>query len=243
MLKIIDGNIFTINSDILVNTVNCEGFMGKGIALEFKLRFSSMYDKYKYFCDEKKLVPGKLWLYRDEKPNILCFPTKNYYKFPTKIEYLELGLKKFSETYTSFGARSISFPLLGASNGKINPEVSLSLMQKYLGEINDIDIFVIKNYIPQKDEQIRKFIEYIKSGPTLDSLNAASYNRLYNIIKDNESRINSLTDILQIKQEVITNDGRLRKQGVTEQTIMKAFDSFKIKNSRPNQQTILDYNL
>lgn len=241
MLNVIDGNIFTTNSDVLVNTVNCEGFMGKGIALEFKLRYSLMFDKYKSFCEEKKFTPGKLWLYKEEKPFVLCFPTKNYFKHPSKIEYLELGLKNFVNIYKSFGVKSISFPLLGASNGKINPEFSLELMEKYLSPIMDLDITIVRNFIPEKDENIQQFINFIKSGPKIDSLNAASYNRLSNIINDNEYRINSLSDILTIKQDIISQDGRYIKQGVTETTIIKAFEAFKDIKSVPYQSDLSEY--
>ena len=65
MLEIIKGNIFNTSAQVLVNTVNCVGIMGKGIALECKLRFPDMYKSYQKFCDQKKIQPGVLQVWKD----------------------------------------------------------------------------------------------------------------------------------------------------------------------------------
>jgi len=65
--------------------------MGKGIALEYKKRFPEMFKKYRILCDKGQFVPGKLWLYKDSIRWILNFPTKDHWKNPSKIEYLELS--------------------------------------------------------------------------------------------------------------------------------------------------------
>ena len=86
MIKEIKGNIFNSKCQALVNTVNCVGVMGKGIALECKLRFPGMFEKYKEFCDTKKIRPGILQLWKNSKPWVLNFPTKMHWKDPSKIE-------------------------------------------------------------------------------------------------------------------------------------------------------------
>ncbi|MFP3747882.1 macro domain-containing protein, partial [Achromobacter sp. SIMBA_011] len=73
-----------------------------------------------------------LWLYKTEAKWILNFPTKKHWKYPSKEEYLKLGLQKFIDTYKEKAITSIAFPLLGASNGKIPEEVSLEIMTDYL---------------------------------------------------------------------------------------------------------------
>ena len=88
MLKKIKGNIFNTRCQTLVNTVNCIGVMGKGIALECKLRFPDMFKKYKEFCEKELMKPGSLQLCNNSKPWILNFPTKVHWKDPSKIEYL-----------------------------------------------------------------------------------------------------------------------------------------------------------
>jgi O-acetyl-ADP-ribose deacetylase (regulator of RNase III) len=133
-IEIRKGNIFNAKSQTIVNTVNCVGVMGKGIALVFKLRYPYMYDIYREHCKNKLIGIGKLWLYKGEQqaPWVLNFPTKFHWKYPSKIEYLEKGLAKFVDTYKSQGITSIAFPLLGTYNGGLDKEEVLSLMEKYL---------------------------------------------------------------------------------------------------------------
>lgn len=143
MVTIVTGNLFESNTQTIVNTVNCVGAMGKGIALEYKNRYPDMYVKYRELCLKKLLNIGQLWLYKSEDRWILNFPTKLDWRNPSKIEYLELGLKKFVSEYKKKGITSISFPLLGASNGGIEPHVSLEIMCKYLKEC-EIPIVIYK---------------------------------------------------------------------------------------------------
>ena len=133
------GNIFASQCQTLVNTINCDGVMGAGIALEFKLRHPEMFEKYVEHCQNKRIIIGKLWIYKPpagakEQRWVLNFPTKLHWKNLSKIEYLEAGLKKFVETYRSREIESIAFPVLGSANGGIPEEESLSVMQKYLNE-------------------------------------------------------------------------------------------------------------
>ena len=118
--------------------------MGKGIALEYKKRFPDMFLRYKELCGKKLIRPGILWLYKADNKWILNFPTKDHWKNPSKIEYLESGLTKFLNTYKNKGITSIAFPLLGASNGGIDPDVSLEVMKKYLSQC-DIEVEIYKN--------------------------------------------------------------------------------------------------
>lgn len=143
MITIVTGNLFESNTQTIVNTVNCVGAMGKGIALEYKNRYPDMYVKYCELCQKKLLNIGQLWLYKAEDRWVLNFPTKLDWRNPSKIEYLELGLKKFISEYKNKGITSISFPLLGASNGGIEPDVSLEIMCKYLKEC-EIPIVIYK---------------------------------------------------------------------------------------------------
>lgn len=62
-VKVIEGNIFNSNCQTIVNTVNCMGVMGKGIALTYRYLLPDMFVKYKKMCDDKLLDIGKLWVY------------------------------------------------------------------------------------------------------------------------------------------------------------------------------------
>lgn len=128
------GNIFNTKAQTIVNTINCVGVMGKGIALVFKLRYPNMFNLYKQHCQNKLIGIGKLWLYKGEKeqPWVLNFPTKYHWKYPSKIEYLEKGLEKFINTYESKGITSIAFPLLGTHNGGLEKEIVFNIMKSYL---------------------------------------------------------------------------------------------------------------
>lgn len=128
------GNIFNSKAQTIVNTINCVGVMGKGIALVFKLRYPEMFEKYKEYCQSKLIGIGKLWLYKSEESQqwVLNFPTKLHWKYPSKIEYLEAGLQKFIDSYREKAITSIAFPLLGTHNGGLDKVEVLDLMYKYL---------------------------------------------------------------------------------------------------------------
>lgn len=128
------GNIFSSGCQTIVNTVNCVGIMGAGIALECRLRYPKMFEQYAQLCSDAKLDIGQLWLYKDPARWVLNFPTKKHWRYPSKLEYLHLGLQKFVETYATRGITSVAFPLLGAQNGGLPPEQSLALMRQYLGQ-------------------------------------------------------------------------------------------------------------
>ncbi|MBO6283479.1 MAG: macro domain-containing protein, partial [Pseudobutyrivibrio sp.] len=113
MLKYIEGDIFSSPAQVLVNTVNTVGVMGKGIALEYKKRYPEMFNQYKLQCDRHKLVVGKLILWYGIDHWILQFPTKEHWRNPSKLEYIERGLMTFVNKYADYNISSIAFPKLG----------------------------------------------------------------------------------------------------------------------------------
>ena len=94
-ITIINGNIFNTKAQTIVNTVNCVGVMGKGIALVFKLRYPAMFDIYQDFCKQGLIGIGKLWIYKGDArdPWALNFPTKTHWKLPSEYEYIEKDSK------------------------------------------------------------------------------------------------------------------------------------------------------
>ena len=126
-------NIFDSQCQTIVNTVNCVGVMGKGLALEMKKRYPNMFDKYKDYCDKGLIDIGKLWLYKhSDNKWILNFPTKKHWKNGSEYEYIEEGMKKFVETYQEKGITTIAFPMLGCNNGGLEKDVVIQIMTKYL---------------------------------------------------------------------------------------------------------------
>ena len=153
MVKIEYGNIFDSNAQTLVNTINCVGVMGKGLALEFKNRYPAMFDKYKTFCDKGVFKPGVLWIYKAEDGKwILNFPTKIHWKNPSEISYIEEGLKKFVEIWKEKGIKSIAFPLLGCKNGGLDANVVIPLMERYLSDCEGLDVTIYDDRERKIDE-------------------------------------------------------------------------------------------
>jgi O-acetyl-ADP-ribose deacetylase (regulator of RNase III)/uncharacterized protein Smg (DUF494 family) len=142
MLHYTDTTVFNVNTQTIVNTVNCVGVMGAGLALEFQLRFPEMEKDYVERCRKKEVKTGKPYLYRNYgNVWILNFPTKDHWKYPSKIEWIDEGLKYFSINYQKGGITSIAFPKLGCSHGGLDWGDVSPLMEKYLGNL-DIDVFI-----------------------------------------------------------------------------------------------------
>ena len=89
MVNIISGNIFNSTADAIVNTVNCVGIMGKGLALNFKNRYPEMYRAYRFVCNKRQLRPGMILPYsklNDSEPLILNFAVKDHWRNPSRYE-------------------------------------------------------------------------------------------------------------------------------------------------------------
>lgn len=142
MIEYTDTTVFNVNAQTIVNTINCIGIMGSGLALEFKLRFPEMYEDYVKRCEKKEVKIGKPYLYRND-PNlwVMNFPTKYHWKYPSKIEWIEQGLEYFVSNYKRGGITSIAFPKLGSSHGGLDWNEVKSVMEKYLKDV-DIKIYI-----------------------------------------------------------------------------------------------------
>ena len=145
---IYDQDILKIDVDAYVNTVNCVGIMGKGIALHYKKNFPEMYNDYIDKCKKKKIKVGSLDVFHLSKSkSIIYFPTKKHWRGKSKIEYIEWGLKDFVKLYKQWGIKSVAFPPLGCGNGGLDWNVVSQLMEKYLESL-DLDIKIVVNLKP-----------------------------------------------------------------------------------------------
>ena len=138
MIEICKGLIFNDSCKSLVNTVNCDGFMGKGIALEFKLRFPKMFNQYKEDCKNNLIKIGKIRSYEENGFTIYNFPTKDSYKMPSEIDYVVRGLKDLSKIITDRDLKCISMPFLGTHNGGLNQSEVLDIMRSQLSSVNSL---------------------------------------------------------------------------------------------------------
>ena len=112
------GNLFESETQTLVNTVNCVGVMGKGIAAEFKKRYPNMFRDYKARCDAGLVRLGRPYLYSDLMGVcIINFPTKDHWRSPSRLQDIADGLDYFVAHYSEWGITSIAVPPLGCGNG------------------------------------------------------------------------------------------------------------------------------
>lgn len=212
-ITIVKGNLFTSKAQTLVNTVNTVGIMGAGIALEFRLRYPAMFEKYVELCKKKQISIGKLWLFKAADRWILNFPTKVDWKDDSKIEYLENGLQKFVDTYKEKGITSVAFPVLGANLGNIPEDKSIEIMRRYLSKC-DIPV-EIYSYDPEATDDLydilkNKFlsmsIDEIKMKTGIQNKYAI---KLFNVLKDN--KIKSVSRLATV-------------EGIGVKTLEKVFD-------------------
>jgi O-acetyl-ADP-ribose deacetylase (regulator of RNase III) len=142
MITYVKGNLFQSPAKVLVNTVNTVGVMGKGIALEFKRIYPDMFREYQGLCERGQLRIGTLHLFKTPHKWVLNFPTKQHWRQPSRLEYVEQGLQTFSRLCIENGIASAAFPPLGCGNGQLDYETQVRpLMEKYLDPLS-IPIFV-----------------------------------------------------------------------------------------------------
>lgn len=118
MFKALIGNLFESDAQTLMNTVNCVGVMGKGVALEFKKRFPRMAKDYAERCERKEVGLGKPYLYADETgARIINFPTKGHWRSSSRLTDIERGLDHVVAHIEEWGITSLAVPPLGCGNG------------------------------------------------------------------------------------------------------------------------------
>lgn len=190
MIKVLIGDIFESKADVLVNTVNCVGVMGKGIAKIFKEKYPTMFLKYLDECNNGLIKPGHIYpYYENNKLKIINFTTKDHWRNSSKIEYISDGLDEFIDNYKSLGIKSIAFPPLGCGNGGLKWEGIGPLIYNKLIHLDDIDIEIYAPYGTRKE---------LISIDFLKNLNAV--NILNNKLKMNKNWLLSLHMINLLKE-------------------------------------------
>jgi O-acetyl-ADP-ribose deacetylase (regulator of RNase III) len=222
----LNGNIFDSKCQTIVNTVNCVGVMGKGIAYEYRLRYPEMFNAYVDLCSHGKLQPGLLFLWKKSNPWVLNFPTKNNWKYPSKIEYIEKGLKKFALTYIEKGIQSIAFPQLGTSSGGLPWPKIREIIFRYLKPLPELSIEIYQYDPHAKDSYFEILNYYIEKYSVNDfAINTGISKKQAEII---HSKINKC---------VIKNMLDLQKtQGVGKVALEKIYNFIDIKKSRKKIQ-------
>ena len=211
----IHGNIFDTESEVLVNSVNCVGIMGAGIALECSYRFPGIMESYKRACDSKQLKPGKLLLYPNgEDPTILCFPTKVHWKDKSQLGYLEDGLRKFSQTYKDKGISSIAFPQLGCDRGGLEWASQVRpLMYDRLENLEDLRVEIYL-FDPAGSDRLFDEFKSLAHGMSVDQIMGE-----LNLKRKNAERLRETLD----RGNVTNMFGLQKVKGIGKETLTQVY--------------------
>ncbi len=148
MINIEETNILNVRAEVLVNSVNLKGVMGKGIALSFKNAFPENYKLYRKACESGEIKIGKIFVTETGQlfpKYIINFPTKNHWRFPSKYEYIEEGLTDLVRWIKKTDVSSIAIPPLGSGNGKLNWARVKIMIMDHLKDIEEkVDITIIE---------------------------------------------------------------------------------------------------
>jgi len=148
MMEYKTGNILEADAEALVNSVNCVGFMGRGIALQFKKAWPENFKAYAAACRRHEVRPGTMFVFetgRLTNPRyIINFPTKRHWRGKSRIEDIEAGLEALAEEIRRRSIRSVALPPLGCGLGGLEwPEVRLRI-ERALGKLPDVQILVFE---------------------------------------------------------------------------------------------------
>jgi O-acetyl-ADP-ribose deacetylase (regulator of RNase III) len=148
MVTFTRGNLLESEAEALVNTVNTYGVMGKGIALMFKEAFPENFEAYEAACKAKEVEVGRVFVTERDTlmgPKwIVNFPTKKHWRHPSKLEWIEEGLRDLRRVIEERGIRSIALPPLGSGNGKLEWSEVRPLIEGVLGDLEGVEVTVFE---------------------------------------------------------------------------------------------------
>ena len=166
MVKVLIGDLFSSKARILVNTVNCVGVMGKGVALEFKKHFPEMFQDYEQRCKRGEVKLGRPYLYKALVPlSILNFPTKDHWRSVANLEAIVEGLKYLLRHYHEWGITSLAVPPLGCGQGQLEWRVVGPTLYRHLSRM-DIPVELYAPYGTPHDELQLDFLASGKDPKT-----------------------------------------------------------------------------
>ena len=143
MIQFIKGNLFESDAQALVNTVNTEGVMGKGIALQFKEMYPENFRLYRDACKRHLVKVGQMFVTDESTLTgnkiIVNFPTKTTWRKPSEYSYIETGLRSLREVIVSRNIASIAIPPLGSNNGGLDWNV---VKQMIVSQLKDLSCIV-----------------------------------------------------------------------------------------------------
>ncbi len=193
-MKILVGDILQSKAQTLINTVNCVGIMGKGIALEFKKRFPKMFEDYAERCERREVKLGVPYLYKTLlPPHIINFPTKDYWKSVSRLRDIERGLQYLLSHYKEWGVTSLAIPPLGCGNGQLEWKAVGPLIYRYASQM-DIPVELYAPYGTPARELTSEFLSqtsaaaYHTNGRTVQSAINPAWVALVEILRRIEAQ-------------------------------------------------------
>ena len=136
------GSLFDSKADAFVNPVNCVGVMGKGLAAEFKRMFPHDYELYRRACADGRLRIGSVFTAPNSASlvHVIHFPTKNDWRNPSLLEYVEKGLPALRDELIRLRVKSVAVPALGCGLGGLNWSDVKPLLISALGSLEDVRV-------------------------------------------------------------------------------------------------------
>jgi O-acetyl-ADP-ribose deacetylase (regulator of RNase III) len=148
MIKYAHGDILRADTEALVNTVNCVGVMGRGIALQFKKAFPENFRTYELACRAGDVEPGRMFVFETGQftnPRyIINFPSKRHWRGKSRLEDIEAGLLALAEEIRQRGIRSIAIPPIGTGLGGLEWRDVRPLIEDALSSLRDVEIVVFE---------------------------------------------------------------------------------------------------
>lgn len=148
MIEYRTGNILQADAEALVNTVNCVGIMGRGVALQFKEAYPENYKVYKAACDREEVQPGRMFVFKTgaltNPKYIINFPTKRHWRGKSRMEDIEAGLKALADEIRKLRIRSIAIPPLGSGLGGLDWKEVRPRIEETLQGLSDVRIIVFE---------------------------------------------------------------------------------------------------
>ena len=148
MIHLASGDILKHEADALVNTVNCVGVMGRGIALQFRRAFEDNYEAYRKAAKRGEIRPGQMFVFErpslDQPRWIINFPTKRHWKGKSRLEDIEAGLVDLVRVIQDKDIRSIAIPPLGCGLGGLDWAVVRPLIEEVLSGDPEVEVYLFE---------------------------------------------------------------------------------------------------
>jgi len=148
MIRITSGNLIKENVEALVNTVNCVGYMGKGVALQFKKAFPDNFVAYQKACREKQVRPGEMFIFETGSmmapKYIINFPTKRHWKGKSLLADIESGLKALITEIKRRNIHSVAVPPLGCGLGGLDWNEVRPRIEQAFSSLPNVQVLLFK---------------------------------------------------------------------------------------------------